>query len=106
MEPGNGHGEHYVHVKPGPKRIERFKRRLAETLTKAKPGVDRFAVGNDYWRKWFNSQQAWTKVPFWSEDLSSFLTFIYIQDFNQDLPMGVWKVNKPMSKSIDIAASK
>ena len=105
LEPGNGHGKHYVHVKPGRKRIARYKRRLAEKLKNTKLD-DRSVVGNAYWANWYNSQQAWTKVPFFSEDLSSYITMVYIDDFNHGLPMGVWKVNKPMLNAIGPAFSK
>ena len=49
-----------------------------------------------YWANWFASQSAWTKVPFHSEDTSACLTIGYVEDFLNGLPMGVWKVNKPL----------
>src|SRR5690606_812540 len=60
LEPGKGHGTHYVHVKPGPKRIERFKQNLACRLENAGSEDDLYDVGCEYWKHWFASQAAWT----------------------------------------------
>jgi hypothetical protein len=95
LEPGNGYGDNPVHVKPGRKRTNRFKRKLAGRLASTAPGNDLGAVAKEYWRKWFKSQQAWTKVPFHSADLSEFIAMTYVDDFKTGIPMGTWQVNNP-----------
>jgi hypothetical protein len=81
LEPGNGFGDNPVHVKPGPKRIARFKSRLRERLKDASKDDDLLEVGISYWRNWFSSQQAWTKVPLFTEELSLNITHSYVHDF-------------------------
>jgi hypothetical protein len=100
LEPGNGYGKNFVHVKPARKRTERFKHKLTKRLLEAKPSSDPFAIGEEYRLQWFNSQSAWTKVPFHSNDISSVITMMYVDDFLHGLPMGVWKVNKPKVKHV------
>jgi hypothetical protein len=95
LEPGNGYGGNPVHVKPWGKRISRFKRKLAKRLAGAAPNSDLFAVGEKYRQRWFKGQQAWTKVPFHSDDLSRCITMVYVDDFHHGIPMGTWKVNHP-----------
>jgi hypothetical protein len=88
LEPGHGYGNNPVHVKPGPPRIARFKQRLTLRLTEADPNADLAQVAEEYWRAWFDSQQAWTKVPYHSKRLSQLITFTYVIDFEHNLPMG------------------
>jgi hypothetical protein len=45
-------------------------------------------VGLDYWHQWFQSQQAWTKVPRYSKQLSENITLSYIDDYLHGVPMG------------------
>ncbi|MBJ7533405.1 hypothetical protein JDN40_04705 [Rhodomicrobium vannielii ATCC 17100] len=94
LEPGNGHGGNPVHVKPGRKRIERFKSSLKRRLSGVDPD-NAWTVAKKYWKAWFGSQQAWTKVPHYSADLSWCITMAYVDDFLHGLPMGVMKVNVP-----------
>jgi hypothetical protein len=100
LEPGNGHGDNLVHVKPARKRTERFKRKLTKKLQEAEPGADHFAIAEKYRVQWSNSQPAWTKVPFYSNEVSSLITMTYVDDFLHGLPMGVCKVNKPKVKYV------
>jgi hypothetical protein len=100
LEPGNGQGDSFVHVKPSRKRTERFKRKLAEKLKKAAADANRFDVAEKYRTQWFKSMHAWTKVPLQSDDVSRCITMSYVDDFIHGLPMGVWKANTPMLKAI------
>ncbi|PBB34329.1 hypothetical protein [Mesorhizobium sp. WSM3882] len=87
--PGEGYGNNPVHVKPGAVRIERHKRKLAIKLSEAaKAGIDLNAVGEAYWKSWYASQQAWTKVPGHSCLISWIATQSYVQDFKAGIPMG------------------
>ena len=80
IEPGNGlNGT--IHVKPGPKRFYRFYRELIKRLAAAGPSEDLFAVGMKYWRRWFDSQQAWTKIPLLSENVSESIAHCRIFDW-------------------------
>jgi hypothetical protein len=72
-----------------------FKRKLAKKLRTSDPEADLFQVAEKYRKDWFNSMQAWTKVPSQSDDVSSCITMSYVDDFIHGLPMGVCKVNKP-----------
>jgi hypothetical protein len=100
LEPGNGYGVNYVHVKPWLKRTERFKTKLAIKLEKAGPGADLFARAEGYRVHWFNSQSAWTKVPQYSDSVSASITMSYVSDFMHGVPMGTWQTNKPILKSV------
>jgi hypothetical protein len=100
LEPGNGYGANYVHVKPWLKRTERFKTKLAIKLEKVGPGADVFARAEGYRVHWFNSQPAWTKVPQLSDSVSASITMSYVSDFMDGVPMGTWQVNKPILKSV------
>jgi hypothetical protein len=92
LEPGNGlNGT--IHVKPGPKRLDRFRRRLAQRLTAAGPNEDEFQVGESYWKHWFASQHAWTKIPGQSKEASRMATFGYVTNFIHGQPM---KGNSPV----------
>lgn len=92
LQPGRGYGNNPVHVKPGPKRIKRFKARLKWKLIKAKKsGKDLLSVGEDYGEMWYASQHAWTKVPGHSHQLSLNITSSYVQDFKDGYPMGANK---------------
>ncbi|WFU41780.1 hypothetical protein QA640_04500 [Bradyrhizobium sp. CB82] len=89
LEPGNGYGGNPVHVKPGPGRISRFKKRLKEKLDQAKAeGKDLYSEGLRYWKQWYASQQAWTKVPGYTELVSENLAMSYIDDYKLGIPMG------------------
>lgn len=89
LQPGNGHGDNPVHVKPGPKRTKRFKARLNSRLVRAKKqDEDIFDTGMKYGAQWYGSQQAWTKVPRHSRQLSENITLSYLMDFNHGEPMG------------------
>jgi hypothetical protein len=89
LEPDNGFGDNPVHVKPGPRRIARFKKKLKKQLDEAKSaGEDVETAGLRYWRRWYASQQAWTKVPFWSELVSEMAAKEYIEDYIKGIPMG------------------
>ncbi len=100
LEPGQGHGDNYVHVKPWIKRIEKFKYNLYQKLKAAPPGANFFEIAEKYRRQWFGSQGAWTKVPFHSNDVSSCITMTYVDDFIHGLPIGVWKINKPQLANV------
>lgn len=89
LEPANGYGNNPVHVKPGQRRIERFKKRLKEKLDQAKAeGEDLYEAGLRYWKQWYASQQAWTKVPVLSELASEMAAMQYIHDYIVGIPMG------------------
>lgn len=63
LEPGRGYNCP-VHVKPGPGRFGRFRKRLKQRLDAAKAlGQDVDEKGFIYSKRWYRSQQAWTKVP-------------------------------------------
>jgi hypothetical protein len=98
LEPGNGHGDNFVHAKPGPKRIKRFKSRLHQRLTDAGPDAKHFEVGEEYRQRWFAGQQAWTKVPELSDDTSANITVTYVDDFIHGMPLGTFYFNKPKIK--------
>lgn len=89
LEPGNGYGGNPVHVKPGKKRIDKFKRELARHL-KMSPVDAYYQIGEQYWQRWYASQQAWTKVPGHSELLSLNIALSYVDDFRQGIPMGTF----------------
>jgi hypothetical protein len=95
LAPGKGHGQNFVHCKPGPKRIARFKRALAARLAARKSDDDPFEIGERYWRSWFNSAAAWTKVPGFSAKVSLSITHSYIDDHLHGIPMGTVKANAP-----------
>ncbi len=90
LEPGNNY-KLPIHVKPGPLRINRFKRRLKLRLDRhgkdAEPHVLR-GVTFDYWRRWYDSQTAWTKIPEFSELLSEGIASEYLSDYLRGKPMG------------------
>ena len=89
LEPGNGYGDNPVHVKPGLRRISKFKKRLKEALDQAKAeGKDLYTEGLHYWRQWYASQQAWTKVPGYTEELSCNIAMSFIDDYKEGIPMG------------------
>lgn len=88
LEPGNGYGSNPIHVKPGPRRTNRFKNRLNQRLLKLGPDEDAMAQGLAYWRPWYASQHAWTKVPVHSEFVSESCAMGYIDDFKHNVPMG------------------
>jgi len=88
FRPGEGYGTNSVHVKPGARRFSRFKEKLREKLKDADQTLDPYDVGLDYWRQWYPSQQAWTKVPGYSEQVSENITLSYIHDYLHGVPMG------------------
>jgi len=89
LEPDNGYGDNPVHVKPGQRRISKFKKTLKEKLDQAKAkGEDLYTAGLRYWRRWYASQQAWTKVPGHTELLSENIAMSYINDYLSGIPMG------------------
>jgi hypothetical protein len=94
LEPDNGFADNPVHVKPGQRRIERFRKRLREKLNLAKAeGKDLYAEGLRYWGEWYRSQQAWTKVPVLTELASEAAAMSYIKDYKLGIPMGSNAVN-------------
>lgn len=89
LQPGKGFGGNPVHVMPGPRRIAKFKKNLKKRLDEAKSeGEDPLKAGLRYWRQWYNSQQAWTKVPGHTELLSENIAMSYIDDYVHGIPMG------------------
>jgi hypothetical protein len=100
LEPGNGYGANYVHVKPWLKRTKAFKRNLRRKLVAAASGADICAVAEGYRVHWFNSQAAWTKVPQHSDSVSASITMSYVNDFVDGVPMGTWQANKPILKAV------
>jgi hypothetical protein len=94
LEPGNGYGG-TIHVKPGPKRCERFRRRLQERLKAAGPHGDLLGVTQDYWRQWYIGQQAWTKIPECTELLSYNIALSYLDNFEHGAPMKGNYASKP-----------
>jgi hypothetical protein len=87
IEPGNGlNGT--THVKPGTKRCDRFKARLAGELSAASADEDLYEVAERYRRRWYNAQQAWTKIPIHSDMVSENITASYVDDFRYGNPVG------------------
>lgn len=95
LEPGRGHCDNPIHVKPWRPRTDRFKARLTQRLLLAKPGADPFHIAEKYRRRWFNGQTAWTKVPILSDDISCTITMCYVIDFEHGEPMGGGELPKP-----------
>lgn len=87
LEPGNGYGG-TIHVKPGPKRFKKFRANLAARLHAAGPNGDLDKIAEDYWKRWFQAQQAWTKVPGHTKQLSQNIKDTYVDDFKHGIPMG------------------
>lgn len=88
---GKGYGKRSVHVKPVRQRTNRFKARLSAVLREAQTrGWCLFAAGLSYWRRWYGTQRAWTKVPNHSLTLSENITFIYICMFESGYPWQKW----------------
>lgn len=95
IRPGDGFGtDKPTHVKPGSIRIERFKNRLANKLRDVDPKDDIYAVGLEYFERWYDSQTAWTKVPEFTQQVSENIAFCYIVDFDKGIPMGGFKTAK------------
>ena len=94
LQPGNGFSDNPVHVRPGSKRIRKFKHNLAIRLTLAPKSAAK-EVGMLYWARWFASQRAWTKVPGHSVEISLGITETYIDDFLNNIPMGLKRFNYP-----------
>lgn len=91
LEPGNGYGDNPVHVVPGRKRTNNFKNRLTRRLLELGPDEDPMEVGRAYWRRWYDGQQAWTKVPLHTEYLSETLAIQDVDFFMHNQPMaGNW----------------
>jgi hypothetical protein len=88
LQPGNGYGATKVHVKPGSRRLSRFEVKLREKLKNADKSLEPYDVGLNYWRQWFQSQQAWTKVPGCSELVSECIALSYIDDYLHGMPLG------------------
>lgn len=88
LEPGNGYGDNPIHVKPGPKRFGKFRRELAKRLKAAGPQDDLYQIADDYWKHWYQAQQAWTKVPLLTAMLSQNITGSYVDDFKGGIQMG------------------
>ena len=86
--PGKGYAGTPVHVKPGRKRISRFRRRLAQKLCSAGPGSAPFQVGRHYAAAWFAGNRAWTKVPVHSRRACLESAFSYVDDWLSHVPMG------------------
>ena len=103
LEPGKGHGDNYVHVKPWIKRIDKFKHKLFRKLKAAPAEANLLEVADNYWRPWFGSMGAWTKVPVHSEQLSRNITSTYVTDFKDGIPMGTWNLNKPPPATLSSA---
>ena len=95
LQPGRGYGDNPVHVKPGNPRIERYKARLATRLAKGGTDGDLEMKAWPYWKSWYGSQQAWTRVPIYTENVSWTITFCYVSDFAHGQPMGI-KNYKPL----------
>jgi hypothetical protein len=92
FEPGKGYGGTAVHVKPGRKRVDRHKARLAKKLEAAQPGADLFEIGERYARQWFGGNRAWTKVPYHSRRLCLDIAATYVDDWINKIPMGGWSL--------------
>jgi hypothetical protein len=93
FQPGRGHlhfdsGSRSIHVRPGRKRIGRFKQRLAEKLATAPDADARLLLTETYTLQWFNSQTAWTKVPAFSWMNADNCAITYLLDFENGQPMG------------------
>ena len=95
LEAGEGHGDIYVHVKPGRKRTDKFKHKLLRKLQAAPAEANLFEFAEKYRRQWYGSNGAWTKVPEFSDELSRSITSTYVDDFYHGIPMGTWHLNKP-----------
>jgi hypothetical protein len=83
LKPGRGAGDNFVHVCPGRERFDRFHKKLyARWKAEGKPlefeELDAFVRSR--LAAWMPSQQAWTVVPVYSEDLASTVAFIYVCD--------------------------
>jgi hypothetical protein len=81
LQPGNGYVHNTVHVKPGVPRLNRFKQRLWQKLRDCDKSMEPFDVGREYWRRWYNSQQAWTKIPAFTKLVSENIAMSFIDDF-------------------------
>jgi Reverse transcriptase (RNA-dependent DNA polymerase) len=93
LQLGRGHvhykdGSRSIHVKPGAKRIGRFKGRLAEKLANELGFDARRKVAEIYTAQWFNSQTAWTKVPGFSQMNAENCGLTYLVEFEHGQPMG------------------
>jgi hypothetical protein len=95
MEAGKGHGDNNIHVKPWIKRTDKFKHRLVQKFEAAPAEANLFEIAEKYWRQWYGSQGAWTKIPLFSEEVSRSITASYVSDFIDGIPLGTWKLNKP-----------
>lgn len=64
FELANGHLKHGTHVRPAAKRLKRHHRKIRRTVEDAlKLGEDPIDAAFAYWKHWYASQSAWTKVP-------------------------------------------
>ncbi|MCA3647042.1 MAG: hypothetical protein IOC54_10655 [Methylobacterium sp.] len=93
LQPGRGNsylddGSRSIHVKPGRKRIVRFRRRLADKLAAASDADARLVVAETYALQWFNAQTAWTKVPGHSLSNAQTCAITYLCEFENGQPMG------------------
>jgi hypothetical protein len=75
-------------VTPGPKRSGRFRANLAARLHAAGPQGDLYKIAEQYRKQWFQAQQAWTKVPGYTELVSQNITDSYVDDFKSGIQMG------------------
>jgi len=87
LEPGNGYGG-TIHVKPGPSRCGKLRANLTARLCAAGPHADLLKTAEECWKHWYTAQQAWTKIPDWSEDLSWTIMASYVEDFKKGIQMG------------------
>lgn len=88
LQPGNGYGDNPVHIKPGRKRLSSYRVRLEAKLKAATSLDELYRIGDRYWGNWFPSQQAWTKVPEQSENVSRCAHDGYVDDFKLGCKMG------------------
>ncbi len=94
LEPGNGYGANAVHVKPGPERTARYRRKLMAKLVRTNDTSERFKIGETYCKRWFGTQSGWTKVPRFSRKVALAITDAYVDDFNRNILTADGKLDK------------
>lgn len=77
-----------IHIKPGHKRVDRFKQGMAARLDAANAETSPYTIGERYRRAWFDSQQAWTKVPGFSDEASKNYAQLYVENHVARVPLG------------------
>jgi hypothetical protein len=81
LKPGRGHGDNFIHVHPHRQRFDRFHKKLCDHW-KAEGQPSDFEALEDFiierLRHWMPSQQGWTIVPGFSQNLALTSAFVYV----------------------------